>query len=381
MSASQANPLVNLVLKQTPLFQAHKSQGGKLIDFGGWEMPVQYSGVIQEHNAVRNHVGLFDVSHMGEIQVSGRGSVEYLNGLTLNDVAALKVGQAQYSAICLPTGKVIDDIVIYRRGHDSFFICVNASNAAKDFAWLEENLPKQGVQLENVSDFYGQIAIQGPKSRELLQAFCDTQIQDLPYYHFVEAKILGAPSIVARTGYTGELGFEIYIPSNLTVKIWNSLREGKDGIKPELCGLGARDTLRLEMGYLLYGNDMDETTSALECGLSWITKFQKPQFMGREALLQEKKAGSSRKLVGFELLDKGIARHGFAIYDSVESAQSMGCVTSGTHSPSLKKSIGLAYLPANMASLDTPFWVDIRGDRKAARVTKKPFYTQGTAQK
>jgi len=214
-----------------------------------------------------------------------------------------------------------------------------------------------------------------------LQAFCDTQIQDLPYYHFVEAKILGAPSIVARTGYTGELGFEIYIPSNLTVKIWNSLREGKDGIKPELCGLGARDTLRLEMGYLLYGNDMDETTSALDCGLSWITKFQKPQFMGREALLQEKQAGSSRKLVGFELLDKGIARHGFAIYDSVESAQSMGCVTSGTHSPSLKKSIGLAYLPANMASLDTPFWVDIRGDRKAARVTKKPFYTQGTAQK
>lgn len=253
-----------------------------MVPFAGWCMPVQYSGVVDEHKVVRGAVGLFDVSHMGEFNVTGRGALDFLQMMTVNDVAKLSIGQAQYNAFCYENGTLVDDILIYKRGFDSFFICVNASNIEKDFAWLREHCPKQGVILENVSDDYAQIAIQGPKSRELVAKIIDVKINELAYYHFSEGKVLGVPAIIARTGYTGELGFELYVPSSAAAKIWKALLQMGSEIGVKACGLGARDTLRLECGYLLYGNDMDNTTTALECGLSWITKFEKNSFIGKD---------------------------------------------------------------------------------------------------
>ena len=368
-------------LKKTPLYNAHAALNARIIPFAGWHMPVQYSGLVDEHKTVRSSVGLFDVSHMGEISVTGRGALDFLQKLTLNDISKTTIGQAQYNAFCYPSGTLIDDIIIYRRGFDNFFICVNASNIDKDFLWLKDNCPKQGVVLENLSLDYAQIAVQGPKSRELISKIVDIKIDNLPYYYFSEGKSLGIPSIIARTGYTGELGYEIYLPSESAEKVWNGLLEAGQylGVKP--CGLGARDTLRLEVGYLLYGNDMDDNTTALECGLSWITKFNKPEFIGRDNLLLQKESGCSKKLVAFEMCHKAIARQGYKIFENETSENPIGIVTSGTPSPSLSKNIGLAYLPSHLSKLESTFMVEIRGDRKPAKVVKKPFYTNGTAQK
>jgi aminomethyltransferase len=373
-------------LQRTPLNNDHRALMARMVDFGGWDMPVQYSGVTLEHKAVRTAVGLFDVSHMGEVNVEGRGAVEFLQKMTTNDVAKMTVGQAQYSALLYPNGTVVDDIIVYRRGVDSFFLCVNASNATKDFAWLKEHAPKQGLVLENVSDSYGQIAVQGPRARELLQEIVDIRISDLKYYSFAEGKALGIPSLIARTGYTGELGFEIYLPASAASKIWNGLLEvgQKYGVLP--CGLGARDTLRLEMGYLLYGNDMDDTTSALECGLGWITKFDKGDFIGREALVQQKNAGLMRKLVGFEMIDRAIGRHGYPVSFDVAAYPAaprdfVGTVTSGSPSPTLGRNIGMAYLPTSVATAGAEFFVEVRGEKQKARVAKKPFFAEGTAAK
>jgi aminomethyltransferase len=367
-------------LKKTPLYLDHLNLKARMVPFAGWVMPVQYSGLVQEHKAVRNAVGLFDVSHMGEISVTGRGALEFLQKLTLNDISKVSIGQAQYNAFCYPSGTLIDDIIVYRRGFDNFFVCVNASNINKDYQWLLDNKPSQGVILENVSEEYAQIAVQGPKSREVLSKILDIQIDQLPYYYFSEGKVLGIPSIIARTGYTGELGYEIYLPSSAASKVWGALLEAGESFGVLPCGLGARDTLRLEVGYLLYGNDMDDEVTALECGLGWITKFEKPGFIGREKLLLQKENGIQKKLVAFEMQDKAVARKGYSCFSSLDSQERIGMVTSGSPSPTLGKNIGFAYLPSELSKSGTSFFIEVRGEKKPAIVVKKPFYTLGTAQ-
>ncbi len=366
--------------KKTPLYESHIALNAKMVPFAGWDMPVQYSGVVEEHKNVRSHVGLFDVSHMGEINITGRGALDFLQKLTLNDISKTTIGQAQYNAICYPSGTLIDDIVIYRRGFDNFFICVNASNIEKDYQWFIKHCPKKGVNIENLSQDYAQIAVQGPKSRELISKIIDIKIENLPYYHFSEGKILGIPSIIARTGYTGELGYELYIPASCSLKVWNGLLDGGHdlGVKP--CGLGARDTLRLELGYLLYGNDMDDKVTALECGLNWIIKFEKEEFIGKDSLLQQKKQGINKKLIGLEMCDRAVARHGYKIYDSLNAKEPVGIVTSGSPSPTLSKNIGLGYVPNTLSQIGTDIFVEVRGDRKPAKIVKKPFFNQGSAQ-
>ena len=368
-------------LKKTPLYESHLELKARMVPFAGYHMPVQYTGVVDEHKQVRSHVGLFDVSHMGELSVTGRGALEFLEKLTLNQVSKMAIGQAQYNAFCTEKGTLIDDIILYKRGFDSFFICVNASNVEKDFLWLAQHCPNQGVLIENLSSDYAQIAVQGPQSRNLISQIVDIKMEQLPYYHFAEGKTLGVPSLIARTGYTGELGYELYVPSHAALKIWNGLLDAGQsfGVKP--CGLGARDTLRLEVGYLLYGNDMDDTISALQCGLGWITQFEKETFIGKEALVKEKEMGINKKLVGLEMQDRAIARHGYSIFETPESTQAIGVVTSGSPSPSLSKNIGMGYVPTAFSKLGTKVFVDIRGEKKPAQIVKKPFYTQGTAQK
>lgn len=371
---------INEKLKQTPLYNEHVAIGARMVPFAGWSMPVQYSGVVDEHKCVRSSVGFFDVSHMGEINVTGRGALDFLQLMTLNDVSKIVIGQAQYNALCYENGTLVDDIIIYRRGFDSFFICVNASNIEKDFVWLMEHAPKQGVVIENISDEYAQIAVQGPKSRELISKIIDIKIEDLAYYHFAEGKVLGVPSIIARTGYTGELGFELYIPASAAVKVWRSLIQIGSDFAAKPCGLGARDTLRLECGYLLYGNDMDNTTTAIECGLSWITKFEKKSFIGKEALLQQKDNGITKRLISFEMQDKAIGRHNYKVFADKDSTENIGYVTSGSPSPSLNKNIGMAYVNSQFAKVGTNIWIEIRGEKKSAIVVKKPFFVHGSVQ-
>ncbi len=367
-------------LKQTPLNAEHRRLGARMVDFGGWDMPVQYSGVLDEHKTVRTTVGLFDVSHMGELMLSGRGANDFLQRMVTNDISKIEIGQAQYSAMCNSSGCVIDDIIIYRRGLDSFLICVNASNIEKDEHWLRSHLPASGVVLENESESYAQIAVQGPKSRDLVQQFIDINISNLKYYWFAEGKVLGQPSIIARTGYTGELGYELYVPAESSPKIWAALVEAAQRLGGKPCGLGARDTLRLEMGYLLYGNDMDETTTALECGLGWVTKLSKGDFIGSQVLVEQKQQGAKKTMVGIQMVDKAIARHGYKIFSAREGGDEIGIVSSGTVAPSLNQNIAMGYVRSDLAKIGQTIYVEIRGDRKAAAICKKPFYTNGTAQ-
>lgn len=367
-------------LKKTPLNAEHKALKGRLIDFGGWELPVQYTTVVDEHRTVRTQVGLFDVSHMGEISVVGPKALEFVQGLTTNNIAKMTIGQAQYNALCYENGTIVDDIIVYRRGQDNFFIVVNASNSDKDFDWIMQHKPAQGVTIENQSAQYGQIAVQGPRARELVSELVDIQLDSMKYYHFGEGKVVGVPAIIARTGYTGELGFELYVPAQTAAKVWNALMEAgqKYGVKP--IGLGARDTLRLEVGYLLYGNDMDNTTTALECGLGWITKLDKGNFIGRDVLVAQKERGLSRKLVGFEMIDRAIGRHGYNIFESETSANAMGVVTSGTAGPSINLNFGHAYVASSHAKEGTEIFIDVRGERRRAKIVGRPFYKNGTVQ-
>lgn len=364
-------------LNKTSLYDCHARLGARFVPFAGWEMPVQYSGLVEEHRTVRTGVGLFDVSHMGELTVTGRGALSFLQYMTVNDVSKLQIGQAQYNAFCYPSGTIVDDIIVYRLGTDNFFLCVNASNVEKDFQWLLEHVPAQGVKLENKSSQYAQIAVQGPQSRTLLGRVADVKIEKIPYYYFTEGKVLGVPAIIARTGYTGELGFEIYCPTQAAPIIWNGLLDMGADLNPKPCGLGARDTLRLEAGYLLYGNDMDQDTTALECGLSWIVRFEKEDFIGKDALLQQKSQGLSKKLVGLCMNDKAIARPGYRVCNA--DGTTIGRITSGSPAPWLGKNIALAYLDNPYTKLDTPVFVDVRGSAKPASVVPKSFYTQGSA--
>ncbi len=356
-------------LKRTPLYALHRELGAKLIDFGGWEMPVQYQGILEEHRAVRERAGIFDVSHMGELEVSGGGALAALQRLTPNDVSKLADGRCHYSAFLTERGTFVDDLLIYRNAADSYMVVVNASNTPKDFAWARERAGG-GVAVENRSDDYALIAVQGPAAPAIVARICASDLSHLPYYGFRRTEALGRPALVSRTGYTGEDGFEIYIAPESAEAVFRGLLEaGKpEGIAP--CGLGARDTLRLEAKMALYGNDIDDTVTPWEADLGWIVKMKKGEFLGREALERQKVQGVPRKLVGFEMTDRGIARHGYP----AATPAGPGVVTSGTHSPTLGRPIGLALLPTAATPVGTEFSVDIRGRQARARVVETPFY-------
>lgn len=354
-------------LKKTPLHQVEKELGGKMVDFGGWELPVQFTSILEEHEAVRTKAGLFDVSHMGELTVKGRDALELLQKSTCNDVAKLDDGRAQYNGLLYPTAGFVDDILIYRNSADDYFVVVNASNTDKDYEWLARSAKGMDVEVKNVSADYAQLALQGPDAERILQPMTDVQLGPMKYYRFGQGRVDGAAALVSRTGYTGEDGFEIYVAPKDGPRIMRKLLDG--GARP--CGLGARDTLRLEAKMALYGNDIDDSTTPLEADLGWIVKLEKGDFTGREVLQREKSEGLRRKLAGFEMIDRGIARHGYTIVDGKDE---IGVVTSGTHSPTLKKAIGLAYLPLDKSAQGSEFTVLIRGKETRARVVPTPFY-------
>jgi aminomethyltransferase len=352
---------------RTPLYDAHLAASARMVEFAGFDMPVQYQGVLEEHKAVREGVGIFDVSHMGELEITGPRALETANRLSSNDLTKCANGQAQYGALCNEQGNVIDDIIVYRFSPERLFVCVNASGREKDFEWMKSH-SLEGTKVTQRSDEWAQIAIQGPKAAALVDSLCQPKVEGLAYYHFREAAVAGIPGcIVARTGYTGEDGFEVFVPPSSARKLWDTLVAGC----AVPCGLGARDSLRLEVAYRLYGNDMDEQHSPLEAGLGWIVKLDKPAgFIGSEALAAQKKQGLQRKLVGFKMTGRGIARQGHPV---LSGGARVGEVTSGTMSPLLKEAIGLAYLPTALSKEGTAFDVEIRGKPVAAVVVKTPF--------
>jgi aminomethyltransferase len=351
--------------------------GARVVDFHGWALPVQFAGVIEEHLAVRGKAGLFDICHMGEIELSGPGALSLIQKVTINDASTLADGQVQYSAMCYPDGGIVDDITVYRRSADRYLLCVNASNIEKDFAWISGHREGE-VSVVNASARTALLALQGPLSERILQPVADRDLSALGYYHFTAGKVAGVEGLISRTGYTGEDGFELFIPSPSAVGVWEALmNEGAPlGLAP--IGLGARDTLRLEMKYALYGNDIDQATHPLEAGLGWVTKPDKGDFIGREAILERAKQSPRRKLVGFELTGPGIARSHHVIW---AGDTRLGEVTSGTFAPSLKKSIGMGYVPEEFSHPGTEVEVEIRDKRVGARVVSTPFYKQGTAKK
>ena len=362
-------------LKKTPLNQVHRDLGGKMVDFGGWDMPVQYTaGVIDEHMRTRTAAGLFDVSHMGEIWVEGTDAIAFVNRLTTNDASKLVDGQAQYSALTNEKGGVVDDLLVYRFGPEKLLLVVNASTTDKDWEWITSHKADDDIVLTNASADYCQIAVQGPNAVSILKELTDTDLDEIKYYWFTTGQVDGVEAIISRTGYTGEDGFEVYAAAEHAVQLWNKLLEtGRfgepDGILP--AGLAARNTLRLESGMSLYGHELDDDITPLESGLGWITKFQKGDFIGRDALEKLKEKGVSRKLVGFEMIDRGIARDGFDVYINDEKA---GTVTSGSPAPFLKKNIGFAFLPIEFANIGQEIKIDVRGKLLTAAVIETPFY-------
>ncbi len=363
------------MLKRTALFEEHQKLKGRIVDFGGWELPVQYSGVAAEHQAVRSNCGLFDVSHMGEVFVEGPGSVEFINFVTTNDASTLAIGQAQYSAFCHESGGIVDDLVVYRLEDKRFLLVVNASNTDKDFAHLEKVLATYSgtkPKLTNRSSEYSQIAIQGPKAELILQKHTSTTLSNIKTYWCAEGHVDDVPAIIARTGYTGEDGFEIYLPWKDAPKVWRALLDAgtSDGILP--CGLGARDTLRLEMKYSLYGHELNDETNPLEVGLGWITKLNKASdFIGKSAILKLKQEGPKKALVGIKSSGRGIPRQGYEVYSL--DKQLIGSITSGTQSPSLKESIGVAFIEKKFEPIGTKLLVKVREDFHEFEVVKTPF--------
>ena len=358
--------------KNTPLFDRHIELGGNMVSFGGYLLPTHYSGINLEHLGVRSKAGLFDVSHMGEFIISGSDAESFLQKVTVNDVTSLSVGQAQYSAMCYTNGGIIDDILIYKKKNE-FMLVVNAANNEKDLDWLKSHA-KGDIRIENMSDDIGLVAIQGPRSRNILQTLTDSNLTNIQFYHFVEGRLNGKKAIISRTGYTGELGFEIYAKSDDIGEIWDAImKAGQDkGLEP--AGLGCRDTLRMEMKLALYGNDIDDTTNPIEAGLGWITRLGKTDFMGKKALL-EAKANVTRRLVCLEMTERAIPRQGYTI---LMNDQSVGIITSGTMSPSLETGIGIGYVNRPFDKSGTELLVDIRGRMKSAVVVKPPFYKNGS---
>ncbi|MCL5021384.1 MAG: glycine cleavage system aminomethyltransferase GcvT [Bacteroidetes bacterium] len=358
-------------MKKTPFNEIHRELGAKLVEFAGFEMPVQYSGIVNEHKTVRESVGVFDVSHMGEFFVHGKDAEAFLQQNTLNDVTKLTPGRAQYTALVNENGLLLDDLIVYKI-ENAYMIVANASNIEKDFKAFSSRITGD-VKLEDASDATALLSIQGPNSTATLGKITDVDLSAIQYYHFVEGKIAGIDAIISRTGYTGEVGFEVFFgaKSDDCAEMWDAIFDaGKEfGILP--IGLGARDTLRLEMGYCLYGNDIDESTNPIEAGLGWITKIDKGDFFGKDAIVRAKQ-NITRKLVGFKMGENAIPRHGYGIYSSADGVKT-GIVTSGTFSPSLEVGIGMGYVETSLAAENREVFVDIRGKKAPARVVKLPF--------
>jgi aminomethyltransferase len=364
-------------LKRTPLYEVHNALGARMVSFAGFEMPVSYTGVIEEHNAVRGRVGIFDVSHMGEFVVSGPGTFDYLDQVVTNDCSGLDADGVLYTVMCRENGTVIDDLLVSRLGNERALVVVNAANIDKDFRHMESLLPAEGVVLEDRSDEYGLLAVQGPNSRELLKA-CETfapvkdRLDQIPYYRYFRLGEGRDEMIVSRTGYTGELGFEIFVPAARARDLWVEINSNGEAFGLSPVGLAARDTLRFEASMCLYGNELDDETTPLEAGLKWVVKFKKPGgFRGMDALLAEKRNGSKKVLVGLELEGKNIARHGYAV---MSGAEVVGHVTSGTYSPTLGKSLCMAYVDSDRRGEGEHYTIQIRKKQVGAQITPLPFY-------
>lgn len=358
-------------LRKTPLNTRHRAHGARMVPYAGWDMPVEYSGIVNEHLAVRTRAGLFDVSHMGQIELAGKDALAAVQKVSTNDATKLSVGRAQVSALTTPEGTFVDDLLVYRLAGDHYLLVVNAGNIEAKYQWIAEHVRDSGdVAVVNSSSRYVLLAVQGPAAKAIVQELTSVDLQSIRYYWFAHGEVAGVRSIISRTGYTGEDGFELFIPPSSAERVWNTILEtgAAAGIVP--VGLGARDTLRLEAGMRLSGQDMDDTTTVLEADLEWIIGWKKNDFIGRAALERQKAAGLARKLVGFEMTAPGIARHGYIAH----AAGAVGIVTSGTQTPFLKKAIGLAYLPIQATQAGTEFEVDIRGRRTPARVVPRPFY-------
>ncbi|MBI1946598.1 MAG: glycine cleavage system aminomethyltransferase GcvT [Deltaproteobacteria bacterium] len=368
--------------KRTPLFDAHVAAGATMVDFAGFEMPVRYSSEREEHLAVRSGVGIFDVSHMGEVFVEGEGALAFVRGLVTNDAAKIVDGQAMYAGLLNERATFIDDVIVYRFSERRFLVCVNASNQDKDFAWIAAQAKEKapGLKVTNQGADWSQLAVQGPKAVDVVAKLCDEGVRAIGGYHFREGTILGEAGIIARTGYTGEDGFELYVKNAHARKVWDAVLAA--GALP--CGLACRDTLRLEAGMCLYGNDIDDEHTPLEANLGWIVKLPEPgkeraPFVGMDVLVKQKAAGVQRLLRGLELVDRGIARHGYTVHD--EAGASIGVVTSGTQTPFLNKAIAMAYLDRAHAELGHTVFVDVRGKKLKATVVKLPFYRRATTSK
>jgi aminomethyltransferase len=357
-------------IRRTPLYDRHVAAGGKLVEFAGWEMPVQYRGVIDEHRAVRTAAGLFDVSHMGQIRVAGPTAEAFVQRLTPNDVTKLAPGRAHYSALLSLEATFLDDLLVYRMAADEFILVVNASNAEFDFAWVASQ-PHDGLAVENVSDHYALIAIQGPKALAILQPLTATPLAPIRYYGFARGEVLGHPVILSRTGYTGEDGFELFLEPAVAVEIWDRLMAAGMPLGLMPAGLGARDTLRLEAGMALYGHEIDAGTNPWEANLDWIVKLEKGDFIGRDALVAARERGVARKLIGFEVEGRGIARQGHKL--AVDGAE-VGAVTTGTFSPTFEKALGLCYVKTALAEPGRAVEIDVRGKAVPARLRPYPFY-------
>ncbi|MEW6734435.1 MAG: glycine cleavage system aminomethyltransferase GcvT [Acidobacteriota bacterium] len=358
-------------LKRTPLNLVHHQLGAKMVDFTGWEMPIQYEGTIPEHMAVRTAAGLFDVSHMGEIEITGRDALALVQLVTSNDVAKLQDNQIHYSGLMTEQGTFVDDILVHRFSREHYFLCVNAANTEKDFEWIKLHSANLDVEVKNTSNQYFQIALQGPRALEILQPLVDVELAAVKYYWFIHAQLASVPVLLSRTGYTGEDGFEIYGPPDEASKIWNEiLTAGRSqGLVP--AGLAARNTLRLEAKMMLYGHDIDDTTTVLEADLGWILKLTKGDFLGRDRLAKQKEEGVQRKVVGFEVLEKVPVRDGYPV---LVDGREVGKVTSGSPAPFLKKNIGLTYLPVEKTKIGQEFAVQVRGREIGVRVVETPFY-------
>ena len=359
-------------LRKTPLNARHRALGARMVQFAGWEMPVEYAGITAEHMAVRTRAGLFDVSHMGEIEIAGKNAVAAVQTVACSDPSPLEVGQAQYSGLLTPDGTFLDDVVIYRMAPTHFLLVVNASTVAKDYAWISEQVKKVGdAATVDSSSRYALLGIQGPAARDALQPLTGVDLDAVGRFRFAFGEVAGARATISRTGYTGEDGFEVFVPPNTVGQVWDAILDAGRPFDVMPAGLGARDTLRLEAALRLYGNDIDESTTVLEAGLGWIVGWSNERFIGREKLLEQKENGVTRRLVGFEVVDPGIARHGHHV---VHGGKPVGVVTSGTQTPYLKKAIGMAYVPIELAKSGSEIDIDIRGRIARARVVPMPFY-------
>jgi aminomethyltransferase len=360
-------------LKKTPLHARHRALGARMVEFGGWDMPVEYSGIVAEHQAVRTRAGLFDVSHMGEIEIAGADALKAVQHITSNDASRLSNGQIQYSALTTPEGTFVDDVLTYKLADDHFMLVVNASNIVKDFHWIAGHVKDVGgdAAAVNTSSRYGLLALQGPAAKDVLQTLTGVDLSAIKYYWFATGEVAGVRVTISRTGYTGEDGFEVFVPPSAAERVWDAILQAGQSAGVVPAGLGARDTLRLEAAMRLYGNDMDDTTTVVEADLNWIVGWKKASFIGSDVLKRQKAEGVPRKLAGFEMLERAIGRHGYDVYvDGLKA----GVVTSGTQTPYLKKAIGMAYLPAARTDPGTEFEIDIRGRRAKAAVVPMPFY-------